>query len=232
MSENGEKETQRRGDPDAKAWAHVRAGEFGAAVKFWRTKMDISAVELSNRTKEKGYPITRATIAKIESNQRNSKMDFLEVCVLAAALEVTPSDLVFWGYPDRKIAITPRSECSALEATAWFIGDPGYNQFADIHNPRLTQSQRHEQTLDNFNQAVQAFESRYAPTFYGAQGEWLLTANVPRGETGRSISNWAKVGLEERYAEIKRLRDEHLAAGGNVDLPGWIDTFEQYGAPF
>lgn len=219
--EQGNSSPEKRGSPEAKEWAHERAGEFGTAVQFWRKKLDLTAVELSNRTREIGYPITRATIAKIETNQRNSKMDFLEVCVLAAALEVTPSDLVFFGYPGKETRITPRSLVTSAEATEWLYGGQLYNQFSDVHNPRLTQSQDHRQTLANFNQAVESFIDRYNPTFN--DDEWIVMGKGIADEDGIA-SRVDQAALSARYKQIEQLRDEHIAAGGYVELPAWLGT--------
>ncbi|MEK0145817.1 helix-turn-helix transcriptional regulator [Corynebacterium yonathiae] len=226
MSEvNGGSAPKKRGSDEAKAWAQERSEGFGFAVQFWRKKMELTAVELSNRTREIGYPITRATIAKIESNQRNSKMDFLEVCVLAAALEVTPSDLVFFGYPDKEVKITPRSSVTAAEASEWFFGGSLYNQFSDIHNPRLTQSQSRRQTFANFKQATESFEKKYKPEFSGRQ--WILAGDFSRTGEGKA-SGVVLTALRIHYKELRRLRLEHIEAGGYVDLPAWIDTTEVY----
>lgn len=218
-NEQGNSSPKKRGSPEAKEWAHERAGEFGTAVQFWRKKLDLTAVELSNRTREIGYPITRATIAKIEGNQRNSKMDFLEVCVLAAALEVTPSDLAFFGYPGKETRITPRSSVTSAEATEWFYGGQLYNQFSDIHNPRLTQSQDRRQTLANFTQAVDSFVDRYKPSFH--EGEWLVSADWREGQDGMA-SPLDQAALSSHYKQIEQLRNEHIQAGGYVGLPEWF----------
>ncbi|WP_445347821.1 helix-turn-helix domain-containing protein [Corynebacterium marquesiae] len=228
MSEgNGDSAPKKRGSNEAKAWAHERAEQFGLAVQFWRKKIELTAVELSNRTREIGYPITRATIAKIESNQRNSKMDFLEICVLAAALEVTPADLVFFGHPAREIKITPRSTVTSADATEWFYGGLLYNQFADIHNPRLTQSHNHRQTLANFNQAVDSFVERFKPGRFG--NEWIVNADHEGAKDGIA-SPAIQALLSTYYDEIKRLRDEHIREGGYVELPGWVGAMRV--APF
>lgn len=115
-----------RGDQAAKEWASQLAKQFGQAVKFWREKMELTAVELSNRTREIGYPITRATIAKIESNSRNSKVDVAEVLTLATALHVAPIDLIFPGLPSRKLFATQRVETTSEHAQEWFVSDPEF----------------------------------------------------------------------------------------------------------
>lgn len=154
MEHEQEAQRPRRGDEKAKQWAHELANEFGHAVQFWRQKLDLSASELSNRTREVGYPITRATIAKIESNNRNAKVDIAEVIALAAALRIAPADLIFPGYPDRRQRTTPRSEMTAKEAQAWLSGSEEFEQLISRpgpHNPVIENSQNLRAAVVEFN---------------------------------------------------------------------------------
>ena len=140
-----------RGDQDAKAWASERAAEFGKAVQFWRKKLDLTAVDLSNRTREVGYPITRATIAKIESNNRNAKVDVAEVVALAAAMRIAPADLLFPNFPDGTLRPTPRTTMTARQAQAWFSGSEEYERLLQRPEP-------HSPMLDNTHSLRRAVE--------------------------------------------------------------------------
>ena len=68
----------------------ARAGWFGNAVSWRRKALNLTASELSRRTVELGYPISRGAVAKIESNLRSGKVDVVEVLVLSAALDIPP----------------------------------------------------------------------------------------------------------------------------------------------
>lgn len=209
-----------RGDSEAKAWASTRAKDFGEAVKFWRNKNQLSAVELSNRTKEIGFPITRGTIAKIESNSRNSKVDFAEVTVLAAALHVTPADLVYFGYPDGRVPLTPRTWVTAKEARDWLVGGWHYRPFAQIHNPRIELSEQLRKAINNYQEAVDAFEKR-----------WL------QGVSLDDLSQYKKIPLHadsegewhemaDTISLINSLEKEVAGAGGHVVSPAWMKLIE------
>lgn len=216
-NKEGGKPPVQRGDSAAKEWAHIRAGEFGNAVQFWRKKLQLTAVDLSNRTKEIGYPITRATIAKIESNQRNSKVDFAEVVVLAAALEVVPADLVFWGRPDKKIALTPRTELTSEESTAWLYGGEAYQPFANLHNPRIEQSSRLRLAVEEYRQVVEFFEQRHTVHWSETNDVYFIT-DPSAGKKADSYESKTFANellqIEEFWARVSKL-------GGNVDLPLW-----------
>lgn len=82
----------------------------------------MSAVALSDRTKELGYPITRVTISKIENNARAGKMDVAELLVLAAALEIPPALLMFPNFPDDEAEVLPGIEASGGAAVRWLAG--------------------------------------------------------------------------------------------------------------
>lgn len=220
-------EPKKRGDEAAKEWASERAEEFGTAVNFWRKRLQLTMVELSSRTKEIGYPITRATIAKIETNQRNSKVDFAEVVTLASALEVSPHDLVYFGQPSKTIRATPRAEMRVDTAVEWFSGSYGYNAFDNLFYPRTTQSEAKHQPIADFDRAVESFVTRFGPEVDKLREGYILS-KAEAGNGKEEVNFWEKTLLEENYARIRKLRERVLDAGGNVDLPGWIDCFRTY----
>lgn len=161
MNKNDSGNAPKRGDAAAKEWAHDLAQAFGEAVKYWRNVMELTAVELSNRTKEIGYPITRATIAKIENNQRNSKVDVAEVLTLAAALRVAPIDLIFPGFPDGDARATRRVTMTAQFAQAWFTGHEEYDSaFAQFvggpHSPEVYNSVGLRRAVSDYSNTVEA----------------------------------------------------------------------------
>ncbi|WP_231912711.1 helix-turn-helix transcriptional regulator, partial [Rhodococcus sp. EPR-157] len=112
-----------RGSAAAREWAADTAKRIGGAVAHYRKKRDISAVELSSRTTDLGYPITRGTIAKIEGGHRGGKFDVVEVFILAAALEVPPALLMFPEFPDGPVSPVPTSDLSSFRAALWLVGE-------------------------------------------------------------------------------------------------------------
>ncbi|EPQ72839.1 helix-turn-helix domain-containing protein [Mycobacterium marinum] len=110
-------------DEGAKEFELARAGWFGDAVSLRRKALNLSASELSRRTDELGYPISRAAIAKIESNLRSGKIDVAEVLVLGAALDIPPVLLLFPQFAtDGGGAVLPNVFSTEDEAVRWLSG--------------------------------------------------------------------------------------------------------------
>ncbi|MDV7101648.1 helix-turn-helix transcriptional regulator [Gordonia amicalis] len=117
------REAATRGSADAKAWALEGAARFGRAVGETRREQGLSALELSGRTADLGYPITRSTIARIEGNHRAGKVDFAEVVVLAAALGVPPIQLIYPDQPAGEVEFLPNARVTSIAAAEHFSGE-------------------------------------------------------------------------------------------------------------
>lgn len=109
-------------DEGGKAYEAALAGPIGAAVQARRKALGMTAVQLAERTKELGYPITRVTVTKIETNSRSGKLDVSEWLVLAAALQVPPALLLVPAYPDGDALVLPEVSVPAERAVAWLTG--------------------------------------------------------------------------------------------------------------
>ncbi len=110
-------------DDDAKAWQLERSGDFGMALGRFRKEAGLTAVQLSERTRQLGYPISRVAISKIESNSRAGKLDVAEVAILAAALEIPPILLLYPALPDGEVPVLPGREVASSVAMTWFAGE-------------------------------------------------------------------------------------------------------------
>lgn len=207
-----------RGSQEAKLWAHERAEAFGEAVQFWRKKLGLTAVDLANRTKEVGYPITRATIAKIESNSRNSKVDLAEVTVLAAALRIAPVDLIFPGLPDREYRATPRSSMAATGCINWFSASDDYLDSFDFavlggpHAPLTDNSVELRRAISDFESYVEAVRS------------------LPEINNDRSFGEANPIYIEgaEQYKSLIMMRKNAVDfRGGEVTLPYWYSRIQE-----
>lgn len=204
-----------RGDADAKQWAHDLAEDFGQAVKFWREKLELSAVELSNRTKESGYPITRATIAKIESNARNSKVDVAEVLTLAAALRVAPIDLIFPGLPEKKVRATRRASMRSGHAQEWFKGDSAYqsaplSQVGGAHMPMIENSEGLRRRIGDYEKYRDSLQS------------------LVNQETGSPFvaAPFHVEGAADYKLQLGLLLARVTGFNGSVQLPQWFQFLE------
>lgn len=109
-------------DPNGKAWQLELAARVGKAVKMRRRALKLTAQQLAQRTAALGYPVTRVTISKIESNVRAGKFDVAEWLVLAQALEIPPALMLFPDYPDGPVQTLPGNEAKSVAAAWWVSG--------------------------------------------------------------------------------------------------------------
>lgn len=136
MQSNNDPQRQTRGSEYAKAWASERAKAFGHAVNKHRVRLGLTMAQLSELTAQVGYPITRGTIAKIESNSRNSKMDLTELIALSAALSVPPALLVFPQFPEGHDIPIAGIRTTTEDAVNWFHGK------STVLSPRETRNNK------------------------------------------------------------------------------------------
>jgi transcriptional regulator with XRE-family HTH domain len=110
-------------DEGAKAYEMGFAARFGLAVQKRRKALKLTASELSRRTADLGYPISRGAIAKIESNSRSGKIDVAELLVLSLALDIPPVLLLFDGFPSgQPVEMRPGVEADVEDAVRWVSG--------------------------------------------------------------------------------------------------------------
>lgn len=110
-------------DVAAKAWELDLAGRVGAAVHTRREALKLTAQQLTERTAELGYPITRVAVSKIEGNKRAGKLDVAELIVLAVALEIPPALLLFPNFPDGTAELVPGRVAHARGSVEWLSGN-------------------------------------------------------------------------------------------------------------
>jgi transcriptional regulator with XRE-family HTH domain len=109
-------------DVGAKQWESDLAERVGLAVATRRKALRWTAVQLSERTRQIGYPISRVAITKIEKNARAGKLDVAELIVLATALDIPPGLLLFPDYPQGQVEYRPGAMTSSFRALRWFSG--------------------------------------------------------------------------------------------------------------
>lgn len=84
----------------------------------------MSAAKLADRTEEIGYGISRSVVADLETGRKKS-IDVPELLVLAAALGVSPAQLVFPELPRGKVEVLPGLDQESHDALRWFSGEAG-----------------------------------------------------------------------------------------------------------
>lgn len=126
-------------DEQGKSWQKQNAARIGQGIAALRASAGLSAVQLSERCKELGFPISRVAISKIENGSREGKLDLAEIITLARALEVPPIELIYPGLPDEVIEPAPgEKKVRSSEAAQWFWGRPTFTDYPSfLNSPHL-----------------------------------------------------------------------------------------------
>lgn len=104
-------------------WAERVDRTVAQEIRRHRLARGMSAQQLADACERLGFSIPRTVISNIE-NGRRGKLSLAEVTVLAAALEVPPTVLVFpVGYADQ-VEYLPGQRLTPLEAADRWHGDP------------------------------------------------------------------------------------------------------------
>jgi transcriptional regulator with XRE-family HTH domain len=100
-------------------WGQALHARIAAAIRAARG--DRSAQWLAGETARLGHPISRSQIANYETGRKHS-LDVAELMILAAALGISPSLLLFPGFPDGRVELLPGQEATAEAAQQWLSG--------------------------------------------------------------------------------------------------------------
>ncbi|RIT73425.1 helix-turn-helix domain-containing protein [Mycobacteroides abscessus] len=169
-------------DQSAKDWQEERSKQFGRAVAERRNALGLTAVQLSERTKTVGYPMTRSTIARIEGNHRAGKVDLAEIVTLAAALDTAPILLLFPDLVDGRVRPLPDRTVTSMDALSWFYGNGwAYPQEAELHSPvdeeaRVARNDAYYNATDPFRLALDVQYNRAFLSAHVRHPEWESTA--------------------------------------------------------
>lgn len=108
-------------------WADALHQRIADAIKAARQDK-FTAEKLEGETERLGHPVSRYALANYESG-RKRRLDVAELVVLATALDVAPSELLFPGDPDDLVEL-PGQTMTTLQARAWFGANPLLDQLA------------------------------------------------------------------------------------------------------
>jgi hypothetical protein len=102
-------------------WSHDLVRRIGATMKAARGSR--SANWLSERTAELGYRVSPTVIAKLDSGHRGDVLSVAELLVLAAALDIAPTALLYGGPYEQETELLPVVKTTQLAAAQWFSGN-------------------------------------------------------------------------------------------------------------
>ncbi|MBY3988802.1 helix-turn-helix transcriptional regulator [Rhodococcus fascians] len=108
------------------SWAEQLVARVAGEVRRLRGKdhSAMSAAKLADRTVDIGFGISRSVVADLETGRKKS-IDVPELLVLAAALGVSPAQLLFPDLPKGRVEVLPGLEQESHDALRWFSGEAG-----------------------------------------------------------------------------------------------------------
>ncbi|OZC55432.1 transcriptional regulator [Rhodococcus sp. 06-621-2] len=175
------------------SWAEDLVSRIAGEVRRLRGKEHaaLSAAKLADRTYDIGYGISRSVVADLE-NGRKKSLDVSELLVLAAALGVSPVQLVYPNLPKGNVEVLPGLDQESHDALRWFSGEAGLmkptDDWVDDENGELSEAWAREQ-FDPKNDRV------------GIVREWLQALQAMR-----------KARVQLRNGLSKKESAEHIEA--------------------
>jgi transcriptional regulator with XRE-family HTH domain len=204
---------------EAKAFETTLASWFAFAVRTRRNALKLTASELSRRTAELGYPITRGAISKIETEVRSGKIDVAEVLVLAAALDIPPVLMLFPNFStDGAHQVLPGVSVRNEDAVRWLAGRISFPQREEPVSRRL-EGQPHPpnegvKLIAATASLEQALEDRIplVNELQKAEADWDdIQANWDAAQANLDDVN-AKWDKRETARRMLQINDEQIAA--------------------
>lgn len=95
---------------------------IGERVAHFRSVRKMTLQALADRCAERGVPLGRVTLTKLEGGKRQAVTPW-ELAVLAAALDVAPVELLYPIGSGKQVEMLPGIEVEPLTAANWFSGD-------------------------------------------------------------------------------------------------------------
>ena len=103
-------------------WSKRVTRTVAREIRRYRDERKLSAQQLSDLTGELGMEVPRSVLANLESGRRDT-ISAAEVAVLAAALGVSPIELLCPVGWDEQTEILPGRMMDPLSASRWFAGE-------------------------------------------------------------------------------------------------------------
>ncbi len=198
-------------DERAKAWQEQRSRRFGQAVAARRNDLGLTAVQLSERTRAIGYPMTRSTIARIEGNHRAGKIDLAEIVTLAAALDTAPGLLLFPDLVDGAVEVVPDRVMSSSDAWAWFSANGDLDPAANAVSAEVdSRNREYHRAISSWQLSLDVTSSRVVL--------WAARIGGRQDEIAEAL-----IGLERAKSAARRagliVDDDRDAVTASIDNP-------------
>ncbi len=107
-----------------KSWPEQLNTIIGAQVKKYRTRQNLTGVQLADRCTALGLPMSRSKVANLENGRaRQEGVGIAELIVLATALRVAPAELLFPLDTNDPVPVLPGVATDPWTSYQCFVGD-------------------------------------------------------------------------------------------------------------
>jgi hypothetical protein len=190
----------------------------------------MSVQKLADATAGLGMEIPRSVLANLESGRRET-VSVAEVLVLAAALDVSPLELIFPVGFDTQMEVLPGRVIDPLGAMRWFTGEWAldvYDAAPVLRQPRTSAEQSSPYLVKHHDELInqlRTHEENVAKAIAGATAEGAEEGS--RVTASYWMSNLADF-REFIYEALRRIRAEMRNRGMLLpDLPPDIELGEE-----
>lgn len=166
---------------------------------------------VSDRTAELGCPVSRSRLSDIEAGKRGGPIGVAELIAIAAALRVSPVQLLFPDLPDGLVELLPRLSVPSEDAVNWFSG---------LRTPILDNLQ--VGTDDEVAAAIAEANRNAEPLRLTRRREQLRRMeSVARASLQGNEDSDERIWVQitELVRQIQEVEDEMRAAGLSVGAP-------------
>ncbi len=196
-------------------WATRFTADIGKRIEYYRKRagdgIGMTVLQLADRCAELGLPLDRSVIAKLEKGIRHN-ISVAELIILARALRVPPTLLVFPLGHQENVEVHPGHVTNTWEVVKWFDGEQAFALADEAgwhhYGPEYDEWHQNAATLGDYRaheQHVNAWKNSLRRSI--AQQS---IANTAPGEPERELNLHASQQEEERMRVIetmlKRLR--------------------------
>lgn len=190
-------------------------------IRRHRDRQKLSAQQLADRTAEFGMPIPRNVLANLESGRRDM-ITVAEVLVLAAALSVSPLELIAPAGYDSEIELLPGRKVDPLQASRWIDGQlvldatgptTDFRLPSQVEGSGIALVEQHEGVLDQVRQHdAEVVRSERDADAAAASVMMITAAALDAAERDKDPETAAR--LQEEADKYRRAR---LAAQAQLD---------------
>lgn len=183
-------------------WGPRLVKVIAGQVRYWRDERDISAQTLANRCAALGWPIKRSVLSNLEGGYREV-ITVPEVLTLAAALEISPLELLVPLGRAESVEVLPGNSVSTADAMRWVVGDAPLPESKWDSSPNgrrvvVESMDAHQRAVEDWRSAVKQLRDLH--------GSALPSPNAAMIEFDARLTDAMQASIDHALTAIRHLR--------------------------